>query len=288
MEIQQLRYFLVAARYQHVTKAAEEIHIAQPALTQIIKRLESEVGAPLFERNGRNIILTPEGKILQEEALQILKTIDELPIVLQQKKTERDKTLKIKVSAATIWFMPAIIAYKKTHPDVNLDFIRNDDMRDCDFLITTSTDTGGQAEESFIVDEEILLAVSKDRAKTMPPKVRLSDLKGDVFLITDKSKPFFRICEEYCLKSGFAPNVIFECDSQTVIFDLVSADLGVAFCPTFSWGKIDQNKIALLPFEEKCFRKIVLIALKQTTPLQKDFFVYLKNFMSDAQTSQHK
>ncbi len=288
MEIQQLRYFTVAARYQHITKAAEEIHIAQPALTQIIKRLESEVGAPLFERNGRNIILTPEGKILQEEALQILKTIDELPIVLQQKKTERDKTLKIKVSAATIWFMPAIIAYKKTHPDVNLDFIRNDDMRDCDFLITTSTDTGGQAEESFIVDEEILLAVSKDRAKTMPPKVRLSDLKGDVFLITDKSKPFFRICEEYCLKSGFAPNVIFECDSQTVIFDLVSADLGVAFCPTFSWGKIDQNKIALLPFEEKCFRKIVLIALKQTTPLQKDFFAYLKSFMSDAQTSQHK
>lgn len=288
MEIQQLRYFTVAARYQHITKAAEEIHIAQPALTQIIKRLESEVGAPLFERNGRNIILTPEGKILQEEALQILKTIDELPIVLQQKKTERDKTLKIKVSAATIWFMPAIIAYKKTHPDVNLDFIRNDDMRDCDFLITTSTDTGGQAEESFIVDEEILLAVSKDRAKTMPTKVRLSDLKGDVFLITDKSKPFFRICEEYCLKSGFAPNVIFECDSQTVIFDLVSADLGVAFCPTFSWGKIDQNKIALLPFEEKCFRKIVLIALKQTTPLQKDFFAYLKNFMSDAQTSQHK
>lgn len=288
MEIQQLRYFTVAARYQHITKAAEEIHIAQPALTQIIKRLESEVGAPLFERNGRNIILTPEGKILQEEALQILKTIDELPIVLQQKKTERDKTLKIKVSAATIWFMPAIIAYKKTHPDVNLDFIRNDDMRDCDFLITTSTDTGGQAEESFIVDEEILLAVSKDRAKTMPPKVRLSDLKGDVFLITDKSKPFFRICEEYCLKSGFAPNVIFECDSQTVIFDLVSADLGVAFCPTFSWGKIDQNKIALLPFEEKCFRKIVLIALKQTTPLQKNFFAYLKNFMSDVQTSQHK
>lgn len=288
MEIQQLRYFTVAARYQHITKAAEEIHIAQPALTQIIKRLESEMGAPLFERNGRNIILTPEGKILQEEALQILKTIDELPIVLQQKKAERDKTLKIKVSAATIWFMPEIIAYKKTHPDVNLDFIRNDDMRDCDFLITTSTDTGGQAEERFIVDEEILLAVSKDRAKNMPPKVRLSDLKGDVFLITDKSKPFFRICEEYCLKSGFAPNVIFECDSQTVIFDLVSADLGVAFCPTFSWGKIDQNKITLLPFEEKCFRKIVLIALKQTTPLQKDFFAYLKNFMSDAQTSQHK
>lgn len=191
MEIQQLRYFTVAARYQHITKAAEEIHIAQPALTQIIKRLESEVGAPLFEKNGRNIILTPEGKILQEEALKILKTIDELPIVLQQKKAERDKTIKIKVSAATIWFMPAIIAYKKTHPDVNLDFIRNDDMRDCDFLITTSTDTGGQAEESFIVDEEILLAVSKDRAKTMPPKVRLSDLKGGRFFDNRQEQTVF-------------------------------------------------------------------------------------------------
>lgn len=280
MEIQQLRYFLVAARYQHVTKAAEEIHIAQPALSQIIKRLESEVGTSLFEKNGRNITLTPEGKILQEEALKILKTIDELPIVLQQKKAERDKTIKIKVSEATIWLMPAIIAYKKTHPDVNIDFIRNDDMRDCDFLITTSTQNAKYAGESFIVDEEILLAVSKDRAKNMPDKVKLSDLKGDVFLITDKSKPFFRICEEYCLKSGFAPNVIFECDSQTVIFDLVSADLGVAFCPTFSWGKIDQNRISLIPFDKKCFRKIILIAFKQSTDLQKDFFAYLKRYMS--------
>lgn len=161
-------------------------------------------------------------------------------------------------------------------------------MRDCDFLITTSTQNAKYAGESFIVDEEILLAVSKDRAKNMPDKVKLSDLKGDVFLITDKSKPFFRICEEYCLKSGFAPNVIFECDSQTVIFDLVSADLGVAFCPTFSWGKIDQNRISLIPFDKKCFRKIILIAFKQSTDLQKDFFAYLKNFMSDAQTSQHK
>lgn len=217
---------------------------------------------------------------MQEEALKILKTIDELPIVLQQKKAERDKTIKIKVSAATIWLMPAIIAYKKTHPDVNIDFIRNDDMRDCDFLITTSTQNAKYAGESFIVDEEILLAVSKDRAKNMPDKVKLSDLKGDVFLITDKSKPFFRICEEYCLKSGFAPNVIFECDSQTVIFDLVSADLGVAFCPTFSWGKIDQNRISLIPFDKKCFRKIILIAFKQSTDLQKDFFAYLKRYMS--------
>ena len=179
MEIQQLRYFLVAARYQHVTKAAEEIHIAQPALSQIIKRLESEVGTSLFEKNGRNITLTPEGKILQEEALKILKTIDELPIVLQQKKAERDKTIKIKVSAATIWLMPAIIAYKKTHPDVNLDFIRNDEMRDCDFLITTSTDTGGQAEESFIVDEEILLASQANPQEyndnvIYPDKVRIN------------------------------------------------------------------------------------------------------------------
>ena len=56
MEIQQLRYFLVAARYQHVTKAAEEIHIAQPALSQIIKRLESEVGTSLLKKRQKHNI----------------------------------------------------------------------------------------------------------------------------------------------------------------------------------------------------------------------------------------
>ena len=57
MELLQLRYFLVAAQYQHMTKAAEHLQIAQPALSRAIHRLEAELGVPLVERKNRSIEL---------------------------------------------------------------------------------------------------------------------------------------------------------------------------------------------------------------------------------------
>ena len=72
MELLQLRYFLVAAQYQHMTKAAEHLQIAQPALSQAIHRLEAELGVPLFERKNRSIELNDEGKFLQKRLIPIL------------------------------------------------------------------------------------------------------------------------------------------------------------------------------------------------------------------------
>ena len=70
MELLQLRYFLVAAQYQHMTKAAEHLQIAQPALSQAIHRLEAELGVPLFERKNRSIELNEEGKFLQKRLIK--------------------------------------------------------------------------------------------------------------------------------------------------------------------------------------------------------------------------
>ncbi len=70
MELLQLRYFLVAAQYQHMTKAAEHLQIAQPALSQAIHRLEAELGVPLFERKNRSIELNDEGIIVYETGFQ--------------------------------------------------------------------------------------------------------------------------------------------------------------------------------------------------------------------------
>ena len=69
MELLQLRYFLTTAEYQHMTKAAEHLQIAQPALSQAIHRLESELGIPLFERKNRSIELNDAGRLLQKRLI---------------------------------------------------------------------------------------------------------------------------------------------------------------------------------------------------------------------------
>ena len=62
MEITQIRYFLDAAQTQHITKSAQRLCIAQPALTKSIHNLENELGVPLFTHKGRNIVLTQYGE----------------------------------------------------------------------------------------------------------------------------------------------------------------------------------------------------------------------------------
>ena len=72
MEIQQIRYFLAVAELRNFTRAAERFHVAQPSLSQQIKKLEQELGGPLFHRMGRRIILTQQGELLQNKAKQIM------------------------------------------------------------------------------------------------------------------------------------------------------------------------------------------------------------------------
>ena len=79
MELTQLKYFYAVAENLHVTKTAEQLHIAQPALTQSVRRLEHELGHPLFAAKGRNIVLTEYGKYLKEQLAPILERLDTLP-----------------------------------------------------------------------------------------------------------------------------------------------------------------------------------------------------------------
>ena len=87
MELLQLRYFLTTAEYQHMTKAAEHLQIAQPALSQAIHRLESELGIPLFERKNRSIELNDAGRLLQKRLIPIISALDRIPGELDRKST---------------------------------------------------------------------------------------------------------------------------------------------------------------------------------------------------------
>lgn len=77
MELLQLKYFQTVARLEHMTKAAEELHIAQPSLSKTIARLEKDLGVPLFDRQGRQITLNPFGKVFLKRVERIFHELSE-------------------------------------------------------------------------------------------------------------------------------------------------------------------------------------------------------------------
>ena len=212
MELQQLRYFSVAATQLHITRAAEILHIAQPALTQSIKRLEDELGVKLFIRSGRNIILSDTGKLFLKKITPILHQLDTLKDEVREAEGVFRRTIHVNILAAS------------------------------------ST------------DEEIMLAVPSNSVYAQKGSVSLREISKESFISLSVFLPLREICDNFCSSVGFLPHIAFECDSPEALRNLITANMGVAFWPAFSWGIPDKKNISLIPITEpnQCKRNLII------------------------------
>ena len=101
MELLQFRYFLEAARYENLTRAADELHIAQPALSQSIMRLENELGVKLFDRRNHHVYLNDQGKLLRKRLIPLMESIDSLKDELWESVCSSEKTISLNFFAAS-------------------------------------------------------------------------------------------------------------------------------------------------------------------------------------------
>lgn len=281
MDIQKLKYFYEVAKYSHVTKAAENLCIAQPALTQAIKSLEKELGVSLFVKRGRNIVLTDFGEYLKKRLDVLLPEIDSLPKEIEQMKTRVNKTIKLNILAASNFVIEAITKYRKTHPDVIFDFEQNAFKQDCDIVVSTNGVTNNSSNRYLkrcIKEEKIYLAVPKESSYSSRQSIDLYDVKDEGFVMLSSSRLFGVVCNKFCSSVGFIPKVLFESDSPAAVKNIVSTGTGIAFWPEFSWGKVKNKDVVLLPIENPICQREIIIELYERLPKSKyaeDFYEFL-------------
>ncbi len=286
MELAKLRYFYVVARLGHVTRAAEEIHIAQPALTKAIKQLEEELDAPLFYKQGRNIRLTPFGVYLKNKLEPLLGQLDSIPAELEALKAERARTVKLNVLAASTMVTDAVIAYKKRRPDVIFQMIRSEAEPDCDVSVaTTELAALPNTLKSRAFEERIFLAVPKASPYADRGMVALNEVKDEGFVHLAGSRSLVSICDRLCLQAGFKPRIVFESDSLVAVQNMIGASVGVGFWPEYSWGKVSQD-VALLPIEgQTCARTLTVSLHESAIPSNatEEFYEFLVKFLQKRQ-----
>ena len=281
MELQKLRYFYTVAKFEHVTKAAEYISIAQPALTQSIKSLEKELGVPLFEKRGRNVALTEFGKHLQQRLETLLPQLDSLPKEIEKLKNSATKTVKLNILAASSFVISTIVKYREQNPDVVFDFEQNDLQYDCDILITTNaanTDGNKNYSKRCVRPERIYLAVPSDSHYARMQNISLEDVKNESFVMLSSSRLFGALCNKFCSLAGFYPKILFESDSPVAVQNIISTGTGVAFWPEYSWGTIKNERVVLLPISTPICQRDLIIELYQRTPhaqYAEDFYHFL-------------
>ncbi len=282
MELTQIRYFLEVAKSQHITSSAEKLHIAQPALSQAIKRLEEDLGVPLFAKKGRNVVLTPYGEELQKELKPLVERLDAIPDMLKTMANLNQKTIHLNVLAASTLITEAIIEYKKTHQDLNFQLLQNTKTEIFDIEVTTEEFYRPQNENQFACSEKILLAVPDSPKYAGLTSVRLEDLQKEGFICLMGSRQFRYICDKFCHKAGLIPNAIFESDTPSAVKNMIAANMGVGFWPEFTWGKIDSDHVKLLEIKEpSCSREIVVKCNlnKEDNSQVLEFFEFLKEYI---------
>ncbi len=281
MELQKLRYFYTVAKTEHMTKAAEIIRIAQPALSQSIKSLENELGVPLFEKRGRNIVLTEYGKYLQERLSTVLPEIDALQEGIDRMKSRVNKTVKLNILAASSLIINAIVDYRKKHPDVIFNFEQSNKVLDCDIFITTNEPMQKRKKApvaQYIKEEKILLAVPATSAWASRAAVELAEVQNEDFIMLSDARPFGNLCNRLCSMAGFYPNILFESDSIIALQNMIGSGGGITFWPEYSWGRVKNKNVVLIPISSPiCKRELVLEWHERVSqsPYVEDFYKFL-------------
>lgn len=279
MELQQLRYFLEVANTQHISKSAEKLHIAQPALSQSIHRLEKELGVKLFEAKGRNIALTEYGKHLKSRIEPIITTLSALPDELKAMYDESYEIININVLAGSTIITQAIIEYQKQNPNARFQLVQNEE-ESCDIKITTDIEHRRILGNEHIIKEKIYLAVPNNSKYDGINAVSLNAVENENFITLSGSKQFRYICDRYCHIAGVVPKYVFESDSPTAVKNTIGASIGVGFWPEFSWGELMDNKVKLIEIKKpNCSRDIVISCHNNENDNVKRFYEFLIGYM---------
>ena len=262
MELLQLRYFLAVAESEHMTNTAKQLHIAQPALTQSIHRLEQELGVSLFERAGRGIRLSPAGAYVRDRVKPAMETLENVARDVQLFQQGEQGVVRVGVHAASGVAIDGIAAYSELNPHVSFEITQDERERHRDVIVTTITPRGSSTVENAVektpFSERIGIAVPASSA--LGDTASLADFANERFIALAGSRRFREVCDTFCAHRAFTPHIAFESDNPLVVKKMIGLGLGVGFWPDHSWGDLDPASCRLVHLQETEFTRDVIVA----------------------------
>ncbi len=242
MELRQLRYFVAVAEELHFGRAALHLHIAQPPLSQQIRKLEAELSVLLFHRTNRRVELTDAGRVLLEHARRVLGQVDQA--VEDAQRTHRGERGRLAVGfvvSAIYEVLPrSLRTFRARFPQVELKLHRltsrdqldalRDDRIQVAFLHPPVHDSSLAVE--VVRRDELLVALPANHRLAAKEDLWGRDLADEWFVLSPRhlSPGFHERILRLCRDAGFSPRVAQEAEIQTVLA-LVAAGIGVSVVP---------------------------------------------------------
>jgi len=297
MDARQLAYFLAVVEHLNFGRAAEQLHIAQPSLSQAIGTLEREVGVPLFHRVGRGIVLSDAGSQLIEPARQVLRDLESAKAAVQSTQgLQRGRVELVSMPSPGIEPLTTMVRdFGVAHramsvsvtgvfaPDEVIHAVKSGQGEIGLLGSATSPNTAGLL--VLPVEDQPLVLVSPREpalgAQTEPAeRVSRSELAG-LRLIVSKEGSLMRQLVDDVLASGVEAEIVVEVEHRTSILPMVLAGIGHAVVPS-SWTPLAERAGALVrEVEPASYLRIALVTRKAVlTPSAKAFMRIAKAYVA--------
>lgn len=285
MELHHLRYFVSVARHRNFTRAAEENLVAQPSLSQQIRRLEEELGAPLFDRSQSPVGLTDVGEALLPHAEAILQQVAAAQSAVEERLGLRSGRLVLGSLPMTgSRLLPrAITAFRQRYPGVQV-ILREESTRrltelalagETDLTLTTLPVGSPDLAVQPILTEEILLALPLAHPLADRNRLPLAAVAGEPFLIMKPGYGFRDLCLSACRAAGFDPQIAFESAQIETLQAMVAAGLGVTLVPRMATDRSLRPAPAFRPLEGPPLTRTLALAWRRERLLPRSAAAFL-------------
>ncbi len=300
MDLLQFQYFQTTARIGHMTKAAEELHIAQPTLSKMINRLENELGVPLFDRSGRQIKLSLYGEVFLDYVNKILEDLDGCYKELNSLKESRNLSISFALNIPSL-LTPLLEGFLLINNNINVKdeigstpVIRQKlETQDVAFCISCPPIEGKNIQCIPLLEEELFVMVPKKHPLASSKFIKLAEVSREPFLSFKKNHGIRDLTEALCRKAGFTPNIVYEGEVTNSLLTLVRIGMGIALLPgTHPWSppapaaSVD-SPVMLRVEDVPCYRTIALSCLKSRkfSKAETQFKNYILERFADYQLS---
>lgn len=244
MDLRQIEYFLVVARQQNFTRAAEAVGVAQPALSQQMKRLEEELGVVLLDRSTRPLTLTEAGQAFEVRAERILADVRLAKAELREfAGAGRGRLVIGALPALAAWLPPVLASFHAAHPMIEM-ILREENTEVLARLVGSGAldlavlhavpglYTGNSSQLGIVMerlfDDDLVAIVGPNHRLAHRKSIELRELRDEPFVLRARGSGLAHTLMTAMTAEGFSPRVVAETPTLTSVRNLVSAGIGVS------------------------------------------------------------
>lgn len=275
MEIRHLKLIQTVAETENLTRAAEQLHLSQSALSHQLREVEEELGAPLFLRARRRMVLTAAGERLRQTADRVLCELEKAEAAIADLQGKAGGPLRVTVGCYTCyhWLSPVLKQYREQYPEVEVEILPEASYTPLEYLLDGKLDLAltsdradlAQVHYQPLFEDEFVGFVAPGHPLAQQGELTAADLASETFIMYNISDEKSTVINEFLRPARVQPRKILRLQLTEAIIEMVKAGMGVGVLAEWAVRpNLERGEVIRLPLRPRLRRTWYVASLKNT------------------------